>query len=80
VTSVNKEREGEIESIYVEKDYRLSGIGDGLMSRALAWLDDVTVKQTMLTVAEGNEGVFTFYRRHDFYPKTTILMHKPDAD
>lgn len=80
VTSVNREKEGEIESIYVEKDYRLSGIGDGLMSRALAWLNDVTVKQTVLTVAEGNEGVFAFYRRHDFYPKTTILMHKPDAE
>jgi len=74
---VNKEKEGEIESIYVEKDYRLSGIGDGLMSRALAWLDDVTVKQTVLGVAEGNEGVFAFYRRHDFYPRVTILMHKP---
>ena len=80
VTSVNKEKEGEIESIYVEKDYRLSGIGDGLMSRALGWLNDVTVKQTVLMVAEGNEGVFAFYRKHDFYPKTTILMHKPDAE
>ena len=80
VTSVDKNKQGEIESIYVEKDYRLSGIGDGLMSRALAWLSDVTVKQTVLTVAEGNEGVFAFYRRHDFYPKTTILMHKPDAE
>ncbi len=78
VTSVNKEKEGEIESIYVEKDYRLSGIGDSLMTRAIAWLETVTVKKTILGVAEGNEGVFAFYQRHNFYPRTTILMHKPE--
>ena len=78
VTSVNKEKEGEIESIYVEKDYRLSGIGDSLMIRAISWLETVTVKKTILGVAEGNEGVFAFYQRHNFYPRTTILMHKPE--
>jgi len=78
VTSVDPEQQGEIESIYVEKDYRLSGIGDSLMTRALAWLETVTVKKTILGVAEGNEGVFAFYQRHNFYPKTTILMHKPE--
>jgi RimJ/RimL family protein N-acetyltransferase len=80
VTSVNEEKQGEIESIYVEKDYRLSGIGDSLMTRALGWLETVTVKKTILGVAEGNEGVFAFYQRHDFYPRVTVLMHKPDAE
>ena len=80
VTSVNQEKQGEIESIYVEKDYRLSGIGDSLMTRALGWLETVTVKKTILSVAEGNEGVFAFYQRHDFYPRVTVLMHKPEAE
>jgi [ribosomal protein S5]-alanine N-acetyltransferase len=78
VTSVDPEKQGEIESIYVEKDYRLSGIGDSLMTRALAWLETVTVKKTILGVAEGNEGVFAFYRRHNFYPRVTVLMHRPE--
>ena len=78
VTSVDPEKQGEIESIYVEKDYRLSGIGDSLMTRALAWLETVTEKKTILTVAEGNEGVFAFYRRHNFYPRVTVLMHRPE--
>jgi len=30
------------------------------MTRALAWLETVTEKKTILTVAEGNEGVFAF--------------------
>jgi RimJ/RimL family protein N-acetyltransferase len=80
VTSVNQEKQGEIESIYVEKDYRLLGIGDSLMTRALGWLETVTVKKTILGVAEGNEGVFAFYQRHNFYPRVTVLMHKPDIE
>ena len=78
VTSVDREKQGEIESIYVEKEYRLSGIGDSLVTRALAWLETVTVKKTILGVAEGNEGVFAFYRRHNFYPRVTVLMHRPE--
>jgi hypothetical protein len=27
-------------------------------------------------VGEGNEGVFGFYRRYNFYPRTTILEQK----
>ena len=80
VTSVNQEKQGEIESIYVEKDYRLLGIGDSLMTRALGWLETVTVKKTILGVAEGNEGVFAFYQRHNFYPRVTVLLHKPEAE
>jgi len=80
VTSVNQEKQGEIESIYVEKDYRLSGIGDRLMTRAVGWLETVTVKKTILGVAEGNEGVFAFYQRHNFYPRVTILLHKPEVE
>ena len=80
VTSVDQAKQGEIESIYVEKDYRLSGIGDSLMTRALGWLENVTLKKTILGVAEGNEGVFAFYQRHNFYPRVTVLMHKPDIE
>jgi len=65
---VNKEKEGEIESIYVEKDYRLSGIGDSLMTRAISWLETVTVKKTILGVAEGNEGFLPFISGIIFIP------------
>ena len=29
-------------------------------------------------MAEGNEGGFAFYRRHNFYPRVTVLMHRPE--
>jgi diamine N-acetyltransferase len=36
VTSLNAEKQGEIDSIYVEQDYRNCGIGDQLMTMALS--------------------------------------------
>ncbi len=76
VSSLTPEKLGKIESIYVEKEYRLSGIGDNLMTRALSWLDAMSAKRKILGVGEDNESVFAFYRRYNFYPKTTILEHK----
>ena len=80
VTTINPEKQGEIESLYVEKDYRGLGIGDSLMTKALGWLKTMSVKKTILGVAEGNESVFPFYRRYNFYPRVTVLLHKSDIE
>ena len=73
ISSVSKDRQGEIESIYIEPDYRGSGIGDNLMKRALRWMDEHSVTKKVLGVGAGNEDVFAFYSRYNFYPRTTIL-------
>jgi len=80
VTTVDRENQGEIESIYVENDYRGLGIGDSLMIKALDWLKAMKVTKTILSVGDGNENVFAFYRRYNFYPRVTILWHKPDSE
>jgi ribosomal protein S18 acetylase RimI-like enzyme len=73
VTSINTASHGEIESIYVEPEYRRGGIGDTLMKKALKWLDERPVTRRVLAVAAGNEEVFEFYRHYKFYPRATIL-------
>jgi ribosomal protein S18 acetylase RimI-like enzyme len=73
VSTISEKRQGEIDSIYIEEGYRRHGIGDNLMKRALSWLDDLSVKGKMLEVASGNEEVFAFYSRYDFYPRSTIM-------
>ncbi|UCB43297.1 MAG: GNAT family N-acetyltransferase [Dehalococcoidales bacterium] len=73
VSTISRDRQGEIESIYIEPDYRESGIGDNLMKRALHWMDEYPVTKKVLAVGTGNEEVFDFYSRYDFYPRTTIL-------
>jgi ribosomal protein S18 acetylase RimI-like enzyme len=73
ISTISRERQGEIDSIYIEPDYRGSGIGDNLMKRALRWMDEQSVTKKVLGVGAGNEEVFAFYRRYSFYPRTTIL-------
>jgi len=73
VSTISEKRQGEIDSIYIEDGYRRCGIGDNLMKKALKWMDEHSVKGKMLEVASGNEEVFAFYSRYDFYPRSTIM-------
>jgi ribosomal protein S18 acetylase RimI-like enzyme len=76
VTVVNKEKMGEIESIYVEEDFRNAGIGDVLMTKALKWMDTQHVESKIVAVAEGNERAHSFYGRYGFFPRVAILKQK----
>ncbi|MFC2034121.1 GNAT family N-acetyltransferase [Chloroflexota bacterium] len=71
VSVVSEDKQGTVESIYVESNYRQNGIGSNLMKRALSWMDNLSVKSKMLTVVVGNEEVHRFYNRYNFYPKST---------
>ena len=73
LSTISEEKEGEIQSIFVEKDYRLYGIGDNFMKKAIAWMDNLSIAKRTIAVATGNEEVFTFYSRYNFYPSVTIL-------
>lgn len=73
VTSLSAERIGEIESLYVDEAYRSQGIGTALVRRALLWLDENGLVENRVAVAEGNEGVFSFYQKFGFYPRRTVL-------
>lgn len=73
ICTVNKELVGEIDSLFVEKEYRQYGFGDKLMNRALDWLNSKQVKTKIIGVAEGNEDVLEFYKRYGFYKRRVIL-------
>ena len=73
VSSVSSDRQGRLEQIFIESDYRGHGVGDGLMQKALRWMNDMQAKTKSLVVGGGNEGVFTFYSRYGFYPKHITL-------
>lgn len=68
--------EGEIDSIYVSPAHRGRGVGDVLMTRALAWLDTQGALRKKVEVGAGNEDVFRFYARYGFYPRKTTLLQK----
>ena len=79
ISSVSKIGIGELDSIFVNAEYRKYGIGDRLMQRALIWMDEKHARAKILVVGAGNEQVFTFYSRYGFYPRSIVLEQVKNA-
>lgn len=65
---------GEIESLYVRKEFRKLGVGKELLNRALAWLDQNGAKAKRLSVLSGNTEAIAFYRSFGFESRLQELM------
>lgn len=73
ISTLNSELVGEIDSLFIEEEYRKYGFGDKLMKNAIEWLEENNAKTKIIVVAEGNENVLDFYKRHGFYKRRVIL-------
>jgi ribosomal protein S18 acetylase RimI-like enzyme len=73
VSTMSSDKQGYLESIYIEPEYRKAGIGGKLMEKALDWMDKMQVKTKTLTVGVGNEQVLKFYARYGFFPKNITV-------
>lgn len=71
-SSLSPEKLGTVESIFVLEAYRGLGIGESLMNRALAWMDQNGAVEKVLEVTVGNEQVYGFYARFGFMPRQTL--------
>ena len=69
-------KEGEVDSIFVEEEYRKFGIGKQLIDRAVKWLVEEKTEVQKLLVGAGNEQVIEFYKQFDFYPVHIVLQRK----
>lgn len=76
VTTISPENDGEIDSIYVEEEYRLMGIGDALMQRSIRWMDEKGVKTKKVVIATSNQEAISFYERYGFR-RRSITLEKP---
>ena len=78
ISTIEKENEivGEIDSIFVEKELRKSGIGKQLMDNAINWLISQKTETQKLLVGVGNESVIDYYKQFDFYPSHIVLQRK----
>ncbi|MDD3306838.1 MAG: GNAT family N-acetyltransferase [Acetobacterium sp.] len=65
--------DAEMESLYVLENYRGMGLGEKLLSNAIAWMDEMGAHSKTVSVAVGNEKAFSFYERFGFYPRKTLL-------
>lgn len=73
ISSINRFKQGELESIYVDEDFRGQGIGETLAKRALNWMDEQGADSKMVVIAVGNEEVLSFYARFGFLPRQILL-------
>ncbi len=67
---------GEVDSLYIDKKYRKSGIGKKLMDNAINWLIEQETETQRLLVAHENEDVLSYYKQFEFYPLHLILQRK----
>ncbi len=76
ITTIDYENRGEIDSLFIVKQYRRQGIGKKLTNMALAWLNDKCVVDSSIIVAYGNEDVIDFYKSFGFYPRNIHLCNR----
>lgn len=74
------EKNGVIDSLFLYKKYRGNGIGKQLVNNCIDWFNHNNCSKISLSVAEGNESVFEFYKKLGFYPRITTLQHKKNND
>lgn len=73
ISSIDENNNGEVESLYLKKEYRGHKIGENLMKRSLAWMDENQVTTKKVVVAAGNENVFSFYQKYGFQHKYDVM-------
>jgi diamine N-acetyltransferase len=73
ITTISQDKEGEIDSIYVEKRYHGHGLGDELIKRSLEWMNKKGVKKKTVRVSISNQKTLAFYERYGFRPRSLTL-------
>lgn len=76
ISTIDENMVGEIDSLYLENEYRGLNLGDKLMKKAIDWLEENEVNSMKIGVSVGNDKVIKFYGRYGFYPRATILYKK----
>lgn len=64
---------GEVESIYIDPEYRGYKVGEKLIQSALDWMDEKSTKLERIVVASGNDEVLSFYHKFGFQPEYVTL-------
>ncbi|NKB69893.1 MAG: GNAT family N-acetyltransferase [Candidatus Latescibacteria bacterium] len=76
IATIDADRVGEIESIYVDSTYRRKGIGRALIEAPCGWFDAEGLRHRKVGVVAGNEAAIPFYQRFGFVPSATVLRHR----
>jgi ribosomal protein S18 acetylase RimI-like enzyme len=78
ISTIDADRKGEIDSLFVNVSFRKQGIGKVLVEKSMEWLKANQCKPIRLTVSYGHESVLGFYQQLGFYSRLTVLEWKND--
>ncbi len=76
ITTIDKENRGELDSLFIEEDYRRMGLGRRMAESALEWLRTEGARPIFLTVLAGNDKVMPFYESLGFFPRNIQMEFK----
>ncbi len=78
VCTVNRDAEGEVDSLFVAPELRRRGIGDAMMSRAMPWLQErCAAGRSWSTCMSCNDAALRFYERYGFHARTVRMRYVP---
>lgn len=72
VVSVNQ-KQGEVDSLFVQSNQRKCRAGSSLMAEAMRWLHEQHPQCISLSVGQGNEEVLPFYEKLGFKTRATVM-------
>jgi ribosomal protein S18 acetylase RimI-like enzyme len=73
ICTITNDKVGEIDSIYIKEEFRLQGIGNLLVKRAIKWMDENRAISKKILVTVGNDEAIRFYKNYGFQPRSLIL-------
>ena len=76
----NEDTTGEIDSLFVEEEYRKAGVGKQLLERAIQWLEERDIKKKRILVVAGNESLIEYYKQFGFQPLHIVLQRKEEKN
>lgn len=74
--STTKDQYGEVDSLFLNPDYRGNGLGRQLLKKNIDWLKSKNCRTIRLSVSYGHENVVGFYEKMGLYPRLTVLEYK----
>ena len=77
--TVNEKGLGEIDSIFVEEEYRGQGIGTTLIKETLAWMDENNARKIKMHVLDVNQSAYSLYRTFGFEARLVEMIRKPSS-
>lgn len=76
ISTIDGKGRGELDSLFVDSEFRNQGVGDALMRITLAWFAERGIDNIAIELLACNEGALRFYARYGYEPRS-IVMKRP---